>query len=238
MKIVKKKNIYPGWELKYFDKANHFRNYQYNLLKKLIVGSVAEVGPGNGVLVKKYKSNVNKLYLYEPSLNLYKVLKKKFSNNKNIFIKNDYFQNIKKKFDTILFLDVIEHIEDDVKIINTAIKSLKKNGKIVINVPAFKFLFSNFDKDVGHFRRYNAYDINRLRDDLINKKQIKIYYYYYDCIGFFLSFINKILNGKNYKKLFKYKISMWNNLIWLTKLLDFLFFYKFGKSMFIVITKK
>ena len=46
--------LYDGWELKYFDKAFNFRNYQLELVKKFIRGKVAEVGPGNGTFLKYY----------------------------------------------------------------------------------------------------------------------------------------------------------------------------------------
>jgi len=45
---MKKKKFYEGWELKYFDKSNNFRNYQYEIFKNYIKGYVAEIGPGYG----------------------------------------------------------------------------------------------------------------------------------------------------------------------------------------------
>ena len=62
---MKNYNIdYPGWELKYFDKANNFRNYQFLLIKNKIKGNVAEVGPGNGINYESYchLSNKNGLH--------------------------------------------------------------------------------------------------------------------------------------------------------------------------------
>lgn len=52
---MKNKINYPGWELKYFDKALNFRRYQLSFIKKYISGEVAEVGPGNGVNLKFYE---------------------------------------------------------------------------------------------------------------------------------------------------------------------------------------
>ena len=54
------KALYDGWELKYFDKAFNFRNYQFELVKKFIRGRVAEVGPGN-VLQTLFKKTNRKL---------------------------------------------------------------------------------------------------------------------------------------------------------------------------------
>ena len=43
-----------------------------------------------------------------------------------------------------------------------AYNALKKGGYLLINVPAFQFLYSDFDKDIGHFRRYSKKDITNL----------------------------------------------------------------------------
>jgi phospholipid N-methyltransferase len=79
-----KNNInYPGWELKYFDKALNFRRYQFSLIKEYICGEVAEVGPGNGVNLKFYQSEAKKIHLFEPSKVFIKKLKKNKNKNKN-----------------------------------------------------------------------------------------------------------------------------------------------------------
>ena len=72
-----KKINYDGWELEFFDKANNFRNYQFDLIKKRLKGRVAEIGPGNGIFFDKYKNIVGEVDLYEPSINFLKNLKSK-----------------------------------------------------------------------------------------------------------------------------------------------------------------
>ena len=145
---------YERWELNTFDKAYNFRNYQFETILKYIRGNVAEIGPGTGQNITYYSKQINKLHLYEPSKDLYLTLKKKIKNSK-IKILNKEFKATKNKFDTILYLDVLEHIKNDKKEIDMALKSLKKNGNLIIHVPAFQFLYSDFDKYVGHYRRYN-----------------------------------------------------------------------------------
>jgi 2-polyprenyl-3-methyl-5-hydroxy-6-metoxy-1,4-benzoquinol methylase len=122
-----KKNVnYPGWELKYFDKALNFRKYQFLLIKNYISGTVAEAGPGNGVNLKFYQSLAKKIYLFEPSKKFIKKLKK-YKNNK-IQIINNFFKKSINKYNTIIYLDVLEHIKNDSKEILDAYNSLKKNG--------------------------------------------------------------------------------------------------------------
>jgi len=87
---VNKKNInYPGWELKFFDKALNFRQYQFSLMQKYINGEVAEVGPGNGVNLKNYETLAKKIYLFEPSKVFIKRLKK--YKNRKIKVINSIF---------------------------------------------------------------------------------------------------------------------------------------------------
>lgn len=230
----KKTNInYPGWELKYFDKSKNFRNYQLDLVKRFIKGVVAEVGPGNGINLSYYIKYPKKIDLYEPTKKLFLSLNKNFKKNKKIFIYNKKFFTQKNKYNTILYLDVLEHINEDKKEILKAFQSIKKNGHLIINVPAYSHLFSQFDRDVGHYRRYDKKYIKKIIKDL---KFNKIYLKYYDSIGYFLSLISNILST-NYKKNFDYKVKVWNFLIPLSKIIDFLICNLFGKSLLIIIKK-
>ena len=92
---------------------------------------------------------------------------------------------------------------------------------------------SNFDKDVGHFRRYSKSDFMRILENLNFKKTNFIYY---DSIGFFLSLLSKLLIS-NYKKNFDKKIKFWNSMIWISKIIDLVSFRCLGKSLLVIIKK-
>jgi hypothetical protein len=224
---------YNGWELPYFNKSLNFRNYQFYLIKKYIVGLVAEVGAGCGINLKYYYKLLSKIHLFEPSYHLYKILKKKFQ-KKNIKIFPKILnKNIKNKYNTIIYLDVLEHINNDRAEITKAYKALKKNGNLIISVPAFQHLFSKFDLDVGHVKRYCK------KDFYIIAKKLKvkiILMKYYDSIGYFLSLFSKLFI-KQYKKNFKLKIIIWDKMIFISRFLDFLTRNSFGKSLLIIVRK-
>lgn len=226
------KNNYEGWELGYFDIASNFREYQFQLIKNSIKGHVAEVGPGNGVIAEKYISQSKEVDLYETSNLLFKKLKRKFQNQKKITIFNKTLKS-KKKYDTIIYLDVIEHIEKDKDEIINALGHLKKNGMLIINVPAFSFLYSKFDKDVGHFRRYSKKNFKKM---FKNMKNISYKMNYYDSIGFILSMLNKYFSGKK-SKFMKSKVLLWNSMILISKIIDKITFNFFGKSLLLLIKK-
>ena len=230
---IKKDIDYEGWELGFFDLSKNFRNYQFDLIKQFISGNVAEIGPGNGIVLELYLNHCEKLDLFEPDKNLYSKLNDKFSNYRKINVINDELNISSNVYDVILYLDVLEHIKDYEKEILKAHNALKKGGYLVINVPAFQFLYSDFDKDVGHFKRYSKKDITNLGSNY-NFEITKLNYY--DSIGFFLSFLSKMISS-NYKKNFEKKIKIWDSLIPTSRILDKIFNNSIGKSLLVVIKK-
>lgn len=60
-----------------------------------------------------------------------------------------------KLFDTIILLDVLEHIEADVQLLRQLRNGLQSGGKLIVKVPALHWLYSPMDQAIGHYRRYN-----------------------------------------------------------------------------------
>ena len=229
--MKKKKFDYLSWELSFFDNSKNFRTYQHSLIKPYLGDRIAEIGPGNGANLNYYYKYSKKIDLYEPTKSLYLNLKKRFK-QKNIRIFNKRF-NSNIKYDTILYLDVIEHIKNDFQEIKKAFKALKKNGYLVIAVPAFQHLYSNFDRDINHFKRYNKKDFDKILKKIKNKK---VNLFYYDSIGYILSLMSKLFIS-DYKKDFKKKLIFWDSLIHISKILDKITFRLFGKSLLVIIRK-
>jgi SAM-dependent methyltransferase len=110
-------------------------------------------------------------------------------------IKNLYSTlKLKKNFyDLILMADVIEHVKQPKKLLKNLKKFLKKDGRILITVPAYQFLFSKKDAVLGHYRRY---DKRRLKNEL---KEFKIenisYFNTFLCLPIaVMTLLNKLLN--------------------------------------------
>jgi 16S rRNA A1518/A1519 N6-dimethyltransferase RsmA/KsgA/DIM1 with predicted DNA glycosylase/AP lyase activity len=87
---------YDGWELNFFDNAKNYRDYQIDIIKKELKGTVAEIGPGNGSLCEKYNTYCDNVVLFEPSKNLFKNLETKFQSNEKIKINNSEFSSSNK----------------------------------------------------------------------------------------------------------------------------------------------
>lgn len=75
-----------------------------------------------------------------------------------------------KEFDSIVCLNVLEHINDDVKALMNIYNVLKINGYLILLVPAHQSLFGEIDKSIGHFRRYDK----TMLIDILKKVGFKI----------------------------------------------------------------
>ena len=103
---------YPGAELDNFDKAVIWRKYIFLQIKKFIKGDVLEVGAGIGSFTNNYKNIPNQITLSEVDKENLLIIKDRFKNT-NFNYTSEITKNIKKKFDSIMYLNVLEHIKND-----------------------------------------------------------------------------------------------------------------------------
>ncbi len=223
-------NNYIGNELELFKNATNWKKYFCSKITEYIHGDVLEVGAGIGINTN-YLINIDKINsitCIEPDSNLCSQIKKNHieTNITTSKIINGTIENTDKTFDTIIYIDVLEHIEDSNKEIDIITNKLNKGGSLIILVPAFNFLYSEFDKKIGHFRRY---DKKLLRQE-INEKLKEKKLFYLDSLGFFASLTNKLILKKNTPTI--KNIHFWDKkLIPITKLSDKLICNAFGKSL-------
>ena len=222
---------YPGKELEIFDKAIVFQKYIYFLTKKFLKNKTLEVGAGLGSFTRNYFKEINDVSITEIDQNNFNILKEKFKNEQiNIF--SEKIQQIKGKFESIIYLNVLEHIESDLEEINDALSKLSKGGYLIIVVPAHQKLFTNFDKEIGHFRRYDKKFFKRNYNNASIEKLV-----YIDAMGYFLYFLNKVIFSKEtYPS--SLKVQIWDKIFTpITILVDFILGYKFGKNVLCVLKK-
>lgn len=67
-------------------------------------------------------------------------------------------------FDTALYVNVLEHIEDDLAEVKTAYSALREGGHLVIFVPALPALYGTMDEISGHYRRYRKSELRFILD--------------------------------------------------------------------------
>ncbi len=224
---------YPEHITEIFDSADFHIKYCLSFFKKYLKGDVLEVGAGCGSFTRHYfNKKIKSLLVTELDKKNHLLLSKKFKNNKMIRVTNNSLFLINKKFDIILYLHVLEHIKNDNLEIKEAIKKLKKKGYLIILVPAHAKIYSNLDKLVGHYRRYEL-SFFKKNFTLVNLIDLK----YLDSMGYILYFLNKFF-FKNESTPSKLKIFIWDKFFTpITIIIDFVLRYRFGKCILAVYKK-
>jgi len=235
------KQDYIGDELELFSLAENWKNYWSDQIVPYLGSRILEVGAGLGGTTRLLLSKVSKLtdwIALEPDNKLAEKILPNISDNneykEKVKVEVNILSNFDKedKFDSLLYIDVIEHIENDKKEIQLAIDTLSVGGYLIIVVPAHNFLFSPFDTAIGHFRRYSRKSLANLIPD---NAEIVIHRYL-DSLGLFLSLGNKLFLKQSYPT--KKQILFWDKfIIPVSKVLDRILFFGVGKSV-LLISKK
>ena len=186
---------YQGMELELFAEATKWKEYWANKLQPYIRGNVIEVGAGLGNSTKYlYKSNRAEWLCLDPAPNFAEHLARRISAGDlpaNCEARCGILADLlpEELADTILYIDVLEHIENDEDEMKTAALHLKPDGRVIVLSPAFNWLYSPFDKAIGHHRRYKKNDVKRLTaPDLVLQR-----IFFLDSIGLCASLANKLL---------------------------------------------
>ena len=137
--------------------------------------NIFEVGCGTGEVNKKLESfgKVTGIDISKESIE--HCTNKGIKNVYECDINNTDLKKItsNKKFDLIVALDVLEHIQDDIRTIKSVRSLLKENGYFFVTVPVHKFLWSEHDESLHHKRRYSSLEIiEKLKDsgfDIVKK---------------------------------------------------------------------
>lgn len=229
---------YVGKELDLFKEAKNWKQYFARHIAGYIKGNVLEVGAGlGGTTSFLINDSVETWTCLEPDEELYEQLVEtiKKENLSNCIARKGTLESLNKeeRFDTIIYIDVIEHIEKDVEEMQMASKHLNAGGHIIILSPAFQFLFSPFDKAIGHFRRYRKKDLTRFSSDHLIAVKTK----YLDSFGWLASSANKLFLKQSYPT--KKQVLFWDRvLLKFSRIFDPFFFYSFGKSILGIWRKK
>lgn len=66
-----------------------------------------------------------------------------------------------ERLDTIICLNVLEHVRDDGPSLATMHRLLQPGGRLVLLVPALPSIYGTLDRELGHFRRYTPQELRR-----------------------------------------------------------------------------
>jgi hypothetical protein len=120
----------------------------------------------------------------------------------------------------------LEHIENDRAELQEASSRLSAGGRLIVLSPAFNFLYSPFDKSIGHFRRYNRKMYEGLTPTDCTMERLM----YLDSVGSAASFVNRMFLSQAMPTV--NQILFWDRrIIPVTKWVDRLLRYNVGRSL-------
>lgn len=227
--------------LKVLSKADHFNKWMFDTIKPFVFGNILEIGSGIGNISSYFIQNNSSISLSDIDDFYLENLKKKFSEFpcvKDIFyidLELEDFQetypHLKEKYDTVLFVNVLEHIQRDRKAIEHSRFLLKEGGNLIILVPAYSFLYSKLDAALNHYRRYNGKNLSEMigQNQFVVKNQL-----YFNALGIVAWVYGKIWG---LKKIPSTEMNLFDRLTFWAKWIDKLLFNKIGLSQ-IVVAKK
>ena len=218
--------------------APNFNYWMYKTISPYLKGSILELGSGLGNISEYIVKDFNDVTLSDYNLDYCEFLQKKFHGSPNVKqiisldLQDLQFKSknthLKESFDSIVLLNVIEHLKDDQLSVDYCHFLLKKNGNLILLAPAYQLLYSKLDKEIGHYRRYTSKSLSSLlhKDFVIQHKQ------YFNFLGMCAWLIvNKILRRK---KLSKSSMITFNKLVPMAKVLDKVIAHKLGVSNIVV----
>ncbi len=226
---------YSGKELELARHARNWKRYWASHVRSYLRGDVLEVGAGIGS---------NPQYLFNPQVTSWTCIEPdpvqaqlvkaacSFCSTCRIIVGTLETVPSKQRFDSIIYIDVLEHIEDDRAEAQRAAAHLHPGGRLVVLGPAHQSLYSPFDASIGHFRRYNKASLAKLEPTGCRLESL----YYLDTAGLLASSMNRLILKQS--MLNHHQIQAWDRLlIPVSRWLDPLLGYRAGKSILAVWTK-
>lgn len=220
---------YVGSELDLFAAANNWKEYWSSRVRPFVTGDVLEVGAGIGTNTPYLDRGGSQRWVcLEPDAQLTAQLSLNLGHDRRYEVVNGTLQSLdaSRQFDTIIYIDVLEHIEGDARELETAATRLRAGGRIIVLSPAHQTLFSPFDAAIGHFRRYDRPMMRSVSPPNLRLEQL----FYLDSAGLALSAANKLFLRQSMPT--KTQIGFWDScVVPVSRVLDPCFFGAVGKSI-------
>jgi SAM-dependent methyltransferase len=188
-------------DLLQMSRAENYRRWQFEIVAPHVRGRVLEVGGGIGNFTPELARVATWVTSIEPNAYCYARLVEKTKGLPNVQVCHvtvealDHQVPATETFDTIILMNVLEHIKDDEGVLRRLKQRLAPDGRVVVLVPAGPWAFGSMDTRLGHYRRYSktsARDLMAKLSLLVEKLR------YYNFIGVWAWWWNaKVARGQS-----------------------------------------
>ena len=186
---------YVGEELDVFALARNWKAYLRSLIGPHLIGDVLEVGAGIGSTTRVLcDARARSWTCLEPDAGLAARIERSIAATPlpvagRVIVGTVSGLPAAPAYDAIVYIDVLEHIEDDRGELMRAYGLLRRGGAVIVLSPAHQYLYTAFDEHIGHFRRYSRSMFRALTPAGATLEMLR----YLDSAGMLLSAANRLL---------------------------------------------
>jgi SAM-dependent methyltransferase len=143
--------------LRELSEAKCFNEWVLDSIGPLPGASVLEIGCGTGSFTSLLAARGHRVVALDLNPDYVEIAQRRTAHLDEVDIRCADVTEIswEPRFDAVLLLDVLEHIENDVEVLLRLRNALKPNGVLVLKVPAGQWLYGSMDRAIGHYRRYS-----------------------------------------------------------------------------------
>jgi SAM-dependent methyltransferase len=230
-------DVYVGSELELFREARNWKRYLRAQIEPYVQGDVLEVGAGiGGSTLILHAPTARGWTCLEPDASLAGELGEAVGGLRDAGgapprVEVGTVRGLRPglRYDTLLYVDVLEHVADDRGELEDAAQRLRPGGHLVVMSPAHQWLFTPFDAAIGHHRRYAAAELAACAPRSLELARLR----YLDAAGIVASLGNRVLLRAPLPT--PRQIAIWDRwLVPISRRLDPLLGYAVGKSVLAV----
>lgn len=223
---------YEGSELDLFAHATRWKAYWASVIGPFVGSHVLDVGAGIGATASALReAPCDRWLALEPDPALCDrmqgaILSGELPARVEVRTGTTHELAPEESFDTILYIDVLEHIEDDRSELERAARHLNRGGNLIVLAPAHNWLYTPFDRAIGHHRRYTRKSLLSVKPERLKLDRM----FYLDSVGMLASLGNRLLLRKARPTLAQ--IEAWDKImVPISRLVDPMFAGRLGKSV-------
>ncbi len=229
---------YTSLQLRWFSELGQldaYNDWTVSQITPYLGNTVLEVGCGIGIFTERFAKIVEQVRAIDIDPNFVKEAVRRMAHLPNVTVtEGDVTKTeVGDQFDSVIMLDILEHIEDDVDVLTRLRSCLKSDGRLIIKVPAVSAIYNRMDAAAGHYRRYNRGTLHAALDQA-GFQSLRIWGF--NLIGVFGWWLNGSLLGRTIPS--SNHFSNFNRLLPVLKFIERKLPPPIGLSLFAVATAK
>lgn len=231
--MISVSNVYPSFPddqsgtvrtntltLLLLEQAEAYHAWVFDQIRSFIQGEILEVGCGIGNLTQ-FLLDCGTVWASDIEGEYLEMVEKRYGKHPNFIapliwdIRINPLQHFPRTFNTVVCSNVLEHIEEDLIVLNHFYQILSERGRVVLLVPALKWLYNSLDRSLGHVRRYTKKELaTKMKQSGFQLLHLT-YFNPFGILGWFV-------NGSLFRRrlLPKHQVRMFNQLVPLFRFLE------------------